>query len=162
MSQRLAEGRARIRPVYFAALVAYMGLIFFLSAQPSQGEGPMSYWLQLLHQLPFGDKGAHFLEYSGLGLLARGAFGSWPAALMLGAIYGITDEIHQSFVPGRDANGADWLADVLGTAAGALIFGWMMPARRDSKTAEGPIPQRAGEPAPSGGARDDAGAKPDR
>ncbi|MCX5731999.1 MAG: VanZ family protein, partial [Deltaproteobacteria bacterium] len=34
---------------------------------------------------------------------------------------GATDEFHQSFVPGRNADVADWMADTLGAAAGAAI-----------------------------------------
>jgi VanZ family protein len=33
----------------------------------------------------------------------------------------VVDEIHQSFVPGRDANVWDWVADTLGALAGAGI-----------------------------------------
>lgn len=36
--------------------------------------------------------------------------------------YGITDEIHQIFVPGRSADWHDGLADTLGGLLGALIF----------------------------------------
>ncbi|MDR2403988.1 MAG: VanZ family protein [Spirochaetaceae bacterium] len=35
--------------------------------------------------------------------------------------YGIIDELHQYFVPGRDCNVWDWFADVLGSAIGAGI-----------------------------------------
>jgi VanZ family protein len=37
----------------------------------------------------------------------------------IAAFYGLSDEIHQSFVPGRDANVWDWIADALGAFAGA-------------------------------------------
>ena len=32
------------------------------------------------------------------------------------------DEVHQSFVPGRDASVYDWLADTLGAGFGVLVF----------------------------------------
>jgi VanZ family protein len=39
------------------------------------------------------------------------------------ACYGISDEFHQSFVPGRDASVWDWLADISGaTVASMLLF----------------------------------------
>jgi VanZ family protein len=41
-------------------------------------------------------------------------------ALTLG--YGITDEIHQMFVPGRIASVADILADITGGMLGAWIY----------------------------------------
>ena len=36
--------------------------------------------------------------------------------LIFGAIFGVTDEIHQSLIPGRDAEIFDWVADCLGIA----------------------------------------------
>ncbi|HEX2093541.1 MAG TPA: VanZ family protein [Longimicrobiaceae bacterium] len=72
------------------------------------------------------DKLLHFGAYALLGfLLARGASGSglaprWPVAL--GWLYGVSDEVHQSFVPGRSADPADWLADALGVVAGTLLY----------------------------------------
>jgi VanZ family protein len=41
-------------------------------------------------------------------------------AVILAAAYGITDEVHQRFVPGRMGTWQDWVADVVG----ALIGGW--------------------------------------
>jgi VanZ family protein len=37
----------------------------------------------------------------------------------IGSAYGITDEIHQYFTPGRDCNAWDWLADTIGALLGA-------------------------------------------
>jgi VanZ family protein len=41
----------------------------------------------------------------------------------IGSAYGIIDEVHQYFVPGRDCNVWDWIADTLGAALGAGIAG---------------------------------------
>ncbi len=75
--------------------------------------------------------GAHFVEFFILGLLLARAFrGSrespasfvvWPAAVALAALFGMADEIHQAFVPGRDASPLDWLVDV-GGAIGGVAF----------------------------------------
>jgi VanZ family protein len=45
-------------------------------------------------------------------------------AIILGSLYGMSDEIHQMFVPGRNADIADWIADTLGviSAQVAVIF----------------------------------------
>ncbi|GHU89962.1 antibiotic resistance protein VanZ [Spirochaetia bacterium] len=43
-------------------------------------------------------------------------------AAAIGSAYGIIDEIHQSFVPGRDCNIRDWLADSLGALLGAGVM----------------------------------------
>jgi VanZ family protein len=42
------------------------------------------------------------------------------------AAYGVIDEIHQYFVPGRDCNFWDWLADAIGAAAGTVGIGFIM------------------------------------
>ncbi|MDR0624447.1 MAG: VanZ family protein [Treponema sp.] len=47
-------------------------------------------------------------------------------AAAIGSAYGIVDEVHQFFVPGRDCNVWDWIADTLGTAIGASAFGGIM------------------------------------
>lgn len=72
------------------------------------------------------DKVAHFGAFAVLGVfLAHGAITwglsiAWP--LVLGLVYAASDEIHQSFVPGRHSDVADWLADALGVAAGCLFM----------------------------------------
>ncbi len=85
-------------------------------------------------QIPGGlsDKTAHFLEYAGLGfLLARAIAGRrWLAiplryvvvAAIVAAAYGVSDEVHQLFVPGREFDPHDMAADAFGAsaAAGAL------------------------------------------
>jgi VanZ family protein len=40
-------------------------------------------------------------------------------AASIGSAYGVIDEVHQYFVPGRDCNVWDWLADALGAVIGA-------------------------------------------
>jgi VanZ family protein len=42
-------------------------------------------------------------------------------AVVIGSLYGGTDEFHQSFVPGRTADPLDWVADTLGVALGASL-----------------------------------------
>ena len=43
-------------------------------------------------------------------------------SLLLTIIYGATDEIHQYFVPNRECDVFDWLADVVGALVGYLIL----------------------------------------
>jgi VanZ family protein len=42
------------------------------------------------------------------------------AAVLAGSLYGVTDEWHQSFVPGRTPAADDLVADAVGSLAGAL------------------------------------------
>jgi VanZ family protein len=40
---------------------------------------------------------------------------------IFGSIYGISDELHQYFVPGRSVEFLDWVADTLGSTSGAIL-----------------------------------------
>ena len=81
---------------------------------------------QLTIQLP--DKPIHLFLYSFMGLLVvRALSGGLPArvssviaggALVVTIGYGITDEFHQSFVPGRSADLQDLYADIAGAILG--------------------------------------------
>jgi len=76
------------------------------------------------------DKLLHTVEYAGLAVLLARAFVREGVALrhvlvfaVLGAsLYGASDEVHQSFVPGRDSTPRDWAADTVGGAIGAAAF----------------------------------------
>jgi VanZ family protein len=73
---------------------------------------------------------AHSAGYAGLGALVTralaGGFGapvSWPraaGAIAITTAYGVSDEWHQSFVPGRDAELVDVWADAIGAVVGAV------------------------------------------
>jgi VanZ family protein len=68
------------------------------------------------------DKLAHFGAYAVFGFAlghARATTGI-PVALaaLIGGLYAISDEVHQSFVPGRSPDFADWVADAAG-----ILFG---------------------------------------
>ena len=112
--------------LYILPVVVYAGVIFFLSSQPTLPAPGINHF----------DKVAHFSVYAGLAFLAaRGMRGYGPelrsAAIfgaVLAALYGVSDEIHQSFVPGRSADVWDVLADTLGGAAGAFV--WLLIAKR--------------------------------
>ncbi len=100
-------------------VLAYMGLIFYLSHQPS---------IPMPMRFPHQDKVFHFVAYFGLGTLFFYSLHGmetrrrWLWAFALAAVYGITDEIHQMYVPGRDASVLDWLADAMG--AGVATWLW--------------------------------------
>jgi VanZ family protein len=85
------------------------------------------------------DKSGHTIGYALLaGLLlrafARGRLSgiTWRAAcatLVLATMYGVSDEWHQSYVPGRNADRFDILADGVGATIGVAI-GWVAGAAR--------------------------------
>jgi len=99
-------------------LSGYCGLIFWLSNHSTL---PMPE-----SDIPFEDKWIHGTAYAIMGLLAWRAFRhrfTGHTLLIIAAcfcsLYGISDEWHQSFVPGRDADPFDWLADAIGGLIGA-------------------------------------------
>jgi VanZ family protein len=108
----------------------YMALVFAVSSISS------------LPSLPGNpsDKLEHLVEYGILGALLVRALGGprWrsPAAraviiaIAIAAVYGLTDEGHQYFVPGRDSDWHDALADAAGGVVGAgAVYAWGIIAR---------------------------------
>jgi VanZ family protein len=111
----------------WAPALAYMALIWWLSSIPIALPLP---------SIPWRDKAAHVIEYGILGLLvARAVRGTWPAmkpapallvAVLITGGWGYLDEVHQAFVPGRDANALDLLADTVGALLGAASYGALL------------------------------------
>ena len=105
-------------------VVGYCTLIFLMSAQSDLS----------LPAFPSSDsdKVAHVLEYGVLGILwARAAKASWPHwtfLLVLASIslftglYGVMDEWHQLYVPGRFSDWHDALADLCGGTLGGMGY----------------------------------------
>lgn len=106
-----------------AGAAAWMGVIFALSSLP--GSAVPGRFSSLGHFVVYFVLGALYL------LAIRPDEPSWRAALLaivLASLYGITDEFHQSFVPGRTPDVADWLVDT-GAAAAAVISVTMLRCR---------------------------------
>jgi VanZ family protein len=109
----------------WAPALSYMLLIWALSSIPTQFD---------FSRIPFRDKGVHFVEYGTLSvLLSHAARGTWrglrPLSVFLLAVtfttlWGIIDEIHQAFVPGRVSDVNDVLADALGALIGGSVY-WL-------------------------------------
>jgi VanZ family protein len=111
-------------------------LIFALSSIPSLSP-PVVLGIDL------GDKALHAMEYALFGfLLHRSAVGlarpglpPAAAAGVFGILYGLSDEIHQWFVPGRLCDPRDFAADAVGTVAGVLFAVWLSGRTRRRKPA---------------------------
>ncbi len=80
------------------------------------------------------DKIGHFAAYGLLAsLVCRALGGGWRGALIAlvaASAYGASDEWHQSFVPGRNSDVADWVADTLGAALAVVLYAGFAPYRR--------------------------------
>ena len=102
----------------------------------------------------FWDKLVHASAWAALALLALRAthggkaplrWGATIGAAALSLTYGLTDEIHQSFVPGRDSSLLDILADGVGTAAAiGAVAAWQALTRHRAKTSLTPPEAGAG------------------
>ena len=110
---------------YWLPVAAYAAVIFYFSSLPHPEEK-----LPELLLKEVSDKFLHLIEYAVLAWLCyrgfRRAAGPVVArhALILtivaGSIYGMTDEVHQAFVPFREPSWLDWVADTAGAAIGAV------------------------------------------
>ncbi len=131
--------RLRVLALRFGPPFFYMGVVFWLS-HLSRPPLPDLFWA-------LGDKVLHALEYVPMGFLWSRAVGGaalraggWGWAASVG--FGLTDEVHQAFVPGREPSVADLGADAAGAALGALVWmawiGWQRarPAGKEPKTAD--------------------------
>ncbi len=118
---------------YWLPPLAWMGMIYYLSAQPTLPSPPQP-WLDTLLK-----KGAHFGVYAGLAFwwwrALRSARETSPSHLSNGAVlalafiltvlYAASDEFHQSFTPSRQPSPWDVLIDAAGAATAlGLLRRW--------------------------------------
>lgn len=112
---------------YWLPVILYCLLIFIQSSYPVS---------QSLPAIPHMDKLAHIVAYALLGFLFFRAFQStsiWKSAVLIvilsalaSSMFGISDEIHQHFVPSRTADIVDVLADVAGSFLGAVTANFFL------------------------------------
>ncbi len=102
--------------LHWFPVIFYLFLIFYLSSRSDVG---------VSH-----DKLAHIAAYSvmcvlfvwALCLHLKSLFPLIFCAIILTTLYGMSDEYHQSFVPGRDSSIYDVYADFAGALIGALFY----------------------------------------
>lgn len=117
---------------YVIATLLYCGALFVLSANPTPPQP------QVLP--PGADKVAHALLYAGLAAVVsvgirRGPRAASPrlqfwAPFLFAALYGVSDEVHQLFVPNRMFEVADIVADASGALVAQLVLCWGLWQRR--------------------------------
>lgn len=108
---------------FWLPVLAYVSLIFAVSSQPHL-QSPLTF--------ANGDKLAHLGEYLVLGLLLVRAVRAslrlsrplFAAMIVIGivVVVGASDEFLQSFIPGRQSDILDLLADVLGGAIAQFVY----------------------------------------
>ena len=111
---------------YWVPVILYAGLITFLSSLSSPGV-----------KIPtifdgYDDKVVHAVEYGIFGILWYRAYrlaagrtiAAYAGFLAIASafLFGMTDEFHQYFVPLREADEWDVVADTIGAALGVIIW----------------------------------------
>jgi VanZ family protein len=109
--------------VYWFPILIYTLLIFIQSAYPSP---------QRIPEFLYRDKVLHFAAFAVLGALFFRAFMTLRIkdriylviilSILLSSLYGISDEIHQHYIPYRQSDPADAIADILGSVCGVLVY----------------------------------------
>jgi VanZ family protein len=99
--------------------MALMAAIFVLSHQPTvRGADRVPDWLT--HGTAYGTL-AFFMARAIGQSVARSVVSS-TAVVLASTLYGVTDELHQSFVPGRHCDPWDVVKDLGGSVFGVLLF----------------------------------------
>jgi VanZ family protein len=129
------------RIISWLLVILWAGVIFFMSSRTDTGlTEDMNIismaieWLKAQQLALFGDgvdilmPFAHFCEYMVFGALLVNSLRlhmplgrAMLVAVVLASVYGVTDEIHQHFVPGRVCDPLDWLVDTIGAGVGSGI-----------------------------------------
>jgi len=109
---------------YWLPVIVYAAAIFIVSSTSEPLKG--------VELFPYADKLLHIIEYAIFGFLMVRALCSLKsnksvmflrvAAVVIVVLYGLTDEIHQYFVPQRDMDIFDLFSDGLGAFIGQLFF----------------------------------------
>jgi VanZ family protein len=106
----------------WALVVLWMAVLFHFSSMSQRPSTPG------LHGFRWDDKLQHAGAYAILGALVWWALADMKAlrraivAVLISAAYGIADELHQSFVPGRECSLFDWVTDAAGATIAVLLL----------------------------------------
>lgn len=123
----------RILAIVYAVLVVTVSSLPDVDL-PDLGTGHLDKILHLVQYAVFG-----FLAARGWGPQRAGKGNGWatwlPAIVLL--LFAMADEFHQKWIPGRDAEVNDWIADALGVAIGYLA-GTMMNRHAHATTDANP------------------------
>lgn len=98
-----------------------MVVIFYFSSRQTTGIGGNSYWFRFAILKSF-----HLIEYAILFILINFALKSNLISIITSYLYGVTDEIHQLFTPGRTSKFTDTLFDLSGIIIGFLLLKYIL------------------------------------
>jgi VanZ family protein len=117
---------------HWMPFLVYAGFIFYLSSQPYVGIpdvllltfDPEKLFLHIIEYLPLGFLAARAVSKSP----RLSSFGLFVLPVAISAGYGLSDEVHQLFVPGRTASVLDVIADTVGALFGVYL--WLLTFRK--------------------------------
>ncbi len=106
---------------YWGPVLVYMGLIFWSSSRDRPGflSAPPDY---LLHGTAYAGLAALSIRALAKRMFSGVAAAHIAGGIAIAALYGIGDELHQLYVPGRYASMADVAADFAGAALGGAVL----------------------------------------
>jgi VanZ family protein len=121
---------------YWLPLIVYCLAIYIQSDFPASEHLP---------SFEFSDKFLHFFAYAVMGVLFYRAYQTLPVkddsrrlillSVVSASLYGISDEIHQYYVPFRDAEILDAIANFLGAICGVTLYHlWAVAKYRRQRT----------------------------
>lgn len=143
--------RQRMRAVVWWGLwILWCGVIYYISADPVFTGESTAHIIQEAAPAPVSSrpgmvrvlnlvlrKSGHALGFGVLGALSFAAVSSWPRprraavwAWAMASLYAVTDEWHQTFVPGRTGSIQDVLLDAAGAAVGVALAAWVTSRSR--------------------------------
>jgi VanZ family protein len=97
-------------------MLLWMAVIFAVSHTPTENIPAFGAWDVMIK------KGSHFMAYAILALLVYMAFPHKGWAWLIATLYAVSDEYHQTFVPGRSGLVSDVIIDSLGALAALLVL----------------------------------------
>ncbi len=100
----------------YVPVIIWCGLIFAVSNRPTISTVD-SYAIDFALK-----KLAHFIEYFILGVLVYRATKNIWISIIFCITYAISDEFHQSFIPGREPRGRDVIIDSLGSITAVITW----------------------------------------
>lgn len=150
MAETVRKQSTRFVAVSWVAVAVWACFIFFMSSNTStglnEGLGIFSSIYRAMQDVQASILGpdadvlssiAHFCEYTVFGaLLANALRCHMPlrraclVAIACASLYGVSDEFHQLFVPGRMCDPVDWMVDTAGATFGSGIFYAVQRKRR--------------------------------
>lgn len=102
--------------IKFIPSLIWMIIIFYFSSRSTAGIGTNSTNRFLIL------KSFHLIEYATLAVLLSWAILKKKWIIIIAYLYAVSDEIHQSLIPGRTSRFRDTIIDLVGILLGIFIF----------------------------------------